>query len=414
MFRLPLHGIRVLDLTMAWAGPYATRLLADMGAEVIKIEAADNWDLLRAFTGQPPSVERVWDKSPYFNHVNRNKYGCALDLSKTRGRDLFLRLAAMSDVVIENFRAEVMENLGLTFDVLRAANDQLIVISMPGHGQSGPERDFVAYGTNAEQLSGLCSLTGYAGGPPQKTGISYGDPVAGIAAAGAIALALWERRRSGRGQYVEVAQREILTNLIGEHVLAYAMTGRQPDRRGNRHSSMSPHGCYPCSGDDRWLTIACETDAQFAALCQVIGQPELAGQERFADVVARYRHQDDLDAVIAAWTGAQDRDGAADALQTAGVPAAPVLSVPDVLADEHLRARGFFELVSHPVAGVWEMEGPHWRMSESPGHVRLPAPAFAEHNDYVFRELLGLSADEVAALEAEGVTGRVLNPAAHE
>ncbi len=412
MFRLPLHGVRVLDLTMAWAGPYATRLLGDMGAEVIKIEAADNWDLLRTFTGQPPSVERVWDKSPYFNHVNRNKYGCALDLSQPRGRELFLRLASMSDVVIDNFRAGVMENLRLTYDALREANDQLIVVSMPSHGQSGPEREFVAYGTNAEQLSGLCSLTGYAGGPPQKTGISYGDPVAGTAAAGAIALALWERRRTGRGQYIEVAQREVMTNMIGEYVLAYGMSGRQPDRRGNRHSSMSPHGCYPCSGDDRWLAIACETDAQFAALCRVIGQPALAGEERFADVVARYRHQDDLDAVIAAWTGGQDRDAAADALQAAGVPAAPVLSVPDVLADEHLRARGFFELVSHPVAGAWEMEGPHWRMSESPGHVRLPAPAFAEHNGYVFRELLGLSADEVAALEAEGVTGRVLNPAA--
>jgi len=414
MFHLPLHGVRVLDLTMAWAGPYATRLLADMGAEVIKIEAVENWDLLRTFTGQPPSMDRGWDKSPYFNHVNRNKYGCALDLSKPRGRDLFLRLAAMSDVVIDNFRAAVMESLGLAYDALREANDQLIVIAMPSHGQSGPEREFVAYGTNAEQLSGLCSLTGYAAGPPQKTGISYGDPVAGTAAAGAIALALWERRRTGRGQYIEVAQREIMTNMIGEYVLAYAMSGRQPDRRGNRHSSMAPHGCYPCSGDDRWLAIACETDAQFAALCRVIGRPALAADERFADVVARYRHQDELDGVIAAWTGGQDRDRAAEALQAAGVPAAPVLSVPDVLADEHLRARGFFELVSHPIAGAWEMEGPHWRMSESPGHVRLPAPAFAEHNDYVFRELLGLSADEVAALEAEGVTGRVLNSAAHE
>ena len=414
MFHLPLHGVRVLDLTMAWAGPYATRLLADMGAEVIKIEAVENWDLLRTFTGQPPSMDRGWDKSPYFNHVNRNKYGCALDLSKPRGRDLFLRLAAMSDVVIDNFRAAVMESLGLAYDALREANDQLIVIAMPSHGQSGPEREFVAYGTNAEQLSGLCSLTGYAAGPPQKTGISYGDPVAGTAAAGAIALALWERRRTGRGQYIEVAQREIMTNMIGEYVLAYAMSGRQPDRRGNRHSSMAPHGCYPCSGDDRWLAIACETDAQFAALCRVIGRPALAADERFADVVARYRHQDELDGVIAAWTGGQDRDRAAEALQADGVPAAPVLSVPDVLADEHLRARGFFELVSHPIAGAWEMEGPHWRMSESPGHVRLPAPAFAEHNDYVFRELLGLSADEVAALEAEGVTGRVLNSAAHE
>ncbi len=215
MYKLPLHGIRVLDLTMAWAGPYATRLLADMGAEVIKVEAIGNWDLLRTYTGQPPTVERVWDKSPYFNHINRNKYGCALDLSRPRGRELFLRLVEQSDVVIENFRAEVMDNLGLAFEVLEEANPQVIVVSMPGHGKSGPERDYVAYGTNVEQLSGLCHLTGYAGGPPQKTGISYGDPVAGVAAAGAMALALWDRRRTGRGQYIEVAQRENLINMIG-------------------------------------------------------------------------------------------------------------------------------------------------------------------------------------------------------
>src|SRR3972149_10182114 len=174
---------------MAWAGPYATRLLGDMGAEVIKVEAVNNWDLLRSFTGQPPTVERVWDKSPYFNHVNRDKYGCVLDLSQERGQALFLRLAAISDVVIENFRAEVMEKLGLTYEALTAVNPQLIVVSMPGHGSTGPERDFIAYGTNVEQLSGLCHLTGYEGGPPQKTGISYGDPVAGIAAAGGIAAA---------------------------------------------------------------------------------------------------------------------------------------------------------------------------------------------------------------------------------
>jgi crotonobetainyl-CoA:carnitine CoA-transferase CaiB-like acyl-CoA transferase len=170
-------------------------------------------------------VERVWDKSPYFNQLNRDKYGCVLDLSQERGRELFLRLAAISDVVIENFRAEVMENLGLTYGALSAANPQLVVVSMPAHGGTGPERDFIAYGTNAEQLAGLCHLTGYEGGPPQKTGISYGDPVAGVAAAGAIALALWDRRRSGRGQFIEVAQRENLINMIGEQVVAYSMTG---------------------------------------------------------------------------------------------------------------------------------------------------------------------------------------------
>jgi crotonobetainyl-CoA:carnitine CoA-transferase CaiB-like acyl-CoA transferase len=293
-------------------------------------------------------------------------------------------------------------------------NPQLIVVSMPGHGRTGPERGFIAYGTNVEQLSGLCHLTGYEGGPPQKTGISYGDPMAGIAAAGAIALALWDRRRSGRGQYVEVAQRENLINMIGEQVVAYSMTGREPPRRGNRDSSMAPHGCYPCLGDDQWLTIACEDDAQFAALCRAMGRPELASDARFADVVSRYRNQDALDGEIARWTRERSKEEAAGALQAAEVPASPVLSAPEVFDDPHLRARGFYESVSHAVAGAWEVEGPHWRFSESPAHIRLPAPAFGEHNGYVLRELLGLSEEEIAALEAQGVTGSTPNWAVHE
>ena len=399
---------------MAWAGPYATRLLADMGAEVIKVEAVNNWDLIRSFTGQRPTVERVWDKSPYFNHLNRNKYGCVLDLSNPKGRELFLRLVAISDVVIENFRAEVMENLSLTYDVLAEANPEIIAVSMPGHGKSGPERDFIAYGTNVEQLSGLCHLTGYAGGPPQKTGISYGDPMGGIAAAAAVAMALWDRRRTGRGQYIEIAQRENLINVIGEQVVGYAMTGREPPRRGNRHSSMAPHGCFPCRGDDQWLTIACEDDEQFTALCTAMGRSELAADVRFADVVSRYRNQDALDELISEWTRERAKETAAEALQAAGVAASPVQSVPEVFADAQLRARGFYESVSHSLAGVWEVEGPHWRMSESPGHVRLPAPAFGEHNGYVLGELLGLSGEEIVALEAEGITGTVPNWSVHE
>ncbi len=422
MFRLPLHGVRVVDLTMAWAGPYATRLLADMGAEVIKVEAVRNWDFIRSFTGQPPTVERVWDKSPYFNHLNRNKYGCALDLSQEKGRELFLRLVEISDVVMENFRAEVMDNLGLSYDDLARANPQVIVVSMPGHGKTGPERDFIAYGTNAEQLSGFCHLTGYKDGPSQKTGISYGDPIAGIAAAGAVALALWDRRRTGRGQYVEVAQRENLINVIGEHIVGYSMQGREPPRSGNRHSSMAPHGCYPCAGaqtggrppDDQWVAIACEGDAQFAALCKTVGHPELAGDARFADVVSRHRNQDALDGLISDWVRGRTKDDVAEALQAAGVPCSPMLSVPEVFADPHLRARGFYESVSHSVAGVWEVEGPHWHMSESPGHIRLPAPAFGEHNGYVLGELLGLSQEEIATLEREGVTGTTPDWSAHE
>jgi crotonobetainyl-CoA:carnitine CoA-transferase CaiB-like acyl-CoA transferase len=238
--------------------------------------------------------------------------------------------------------------------------------------------------------------------------------VAGVAAAGAVALALWDRRRSGRGQYIEVAQRENLTNLIGEAVVAHSMSGRQPPRRGNRHSSMAPHGCYPCAGDDQWLALACEDDAQFAALCEVMGRPELASDPRFADVVSRYRNQDALDGEIVGWSRGLSNEEAAAALAAAGVPAAAVLSVPEVFADPHLRERGFYESVTHSLAGTWEIEGPHWRLSESPGHVRLPAPAFGEHNGYVFGELLGLSGDEIAALEEEGVTASTPDWSQHQ
>jgi crotonobetainyl-CoA:carnitine CoA-transferase CaiB-like acyl-CoA transferase len=414
MFRLPLHGIRVLDLTMAWAGPYGTRLLADMGAEVIKIEAVNNWDVLRALNGQRPDVERVWDKSPYFNAINRNKYGIALDLSNPRGRNLFLRLAAISDVVIDNFRAEVMDKLGLDYEALSEANDQIIVLTMPGHGKTGPERDFVTYGTTIEALSGLAHLSGYEGGPPHKTGIAYPDPLAGVGAAAAVALALWDRRRTGRGQYIELAQRENMISVIGEFIVAFSLNGREPPRRGNRHSSMAPHGCYPCAGEDEWITIACEDDAQFAALCSVLDRAELAGEPRFADVVSRFRNQGALDEVIASWTREQTKGTAADALQGAGVPAMPVLSVPEVYEDPQLRERDFFETVSHAIAGVWNIEGPHWRMSESPAHIRLPAPSFGEHNNHVFRELLALSDEDIRRIEAEGITGTTPNREVHD
>lgn len=414
MYRLPLHGVRVLDLTMAWAGPYATRLLADMGAEVVKIEAVNNWDVVRALTGQPPTVERIWDKAPYFNHLNRNKYGCVLDLSHPRGREIFLRLVAISDVVIENFRTDVMNNLGLPYEALAAVNEQIVVVSMPGHGKSGPERDFVTYGTTIELLSGLAHLSGYVDGPPHKTGIAYPDPLAGTAAAGAVVLALWDRRRSGRGQCIEVAQRENLINVIGEYIVAYSMSRREPSRRGNGHSSMAPHGCYPCDGDDQWLTIACAVDAEFAALCSVIRKPKLAQDSRFADVVSRHRNQAAMDEIISDWTKAHTKEEAAEALQAVGVCAMPVLSVPEVFADEHLGARGFFEPHSHPVAGVWQIDAPHWRMSETPAHVRLSAPSFGEHNGYVFRELLGLTDDEIGEIEADGTTGSLPNWAVHE
>lgn len=406
---LPLHGIRILDLTMVWAGPSGTRLLADMGAEVIKVESARSWDMLRSLHFLGGDTERWWDKSAYFNHNNRNKYACTLDLQAERGRELALRLAATSDVVFENYRADVLAKLRLDYDDLRAVKPDIILVSMPSHGKTGPESHHVAYGTNVEQLAGLASLTGYPGMGPHKSAIAYGDPNAGMLAAAVALAALQHRRRTGQGQHVEVAQWEAMIGNLGEFVLGYGMSGTQPDAIGNRHVSRT-QGVHPCAlaegQKDAWVAVSVGSDAEFAALTNAVGQPELVRDPRFADVVSRRHHNDELDEIVAAWTSQRTQLDAAHALQSAGVPAAPVLRIPDLMANEHLRARGFWETVSHPVAGTWDMEGVTWRMSRTPGHIRVAPPMYGEHNDWVLRDLLGLDDEAIAALEREGVVSR--------
>jgi crotonobetainyl-CoA:carnitine CoA-transferase CaiB-like acyl-CoA transferase len=406
MERLPLEGLRVLDLSKVWAGPYCTRLLADMGAEVIKVEGPGAWDMIRALSLPDANPGHDYNKSSYFNHYNRNKYGCAIDFSHPRGRELALRLVALSDVVIENHRSDVLKQLGLTYETMREAKPSTILVSMPSHGLWGPEAHYLAYGTHIEQLGGLSSLSGYPDGPPQRSGISYGDPMAGTIAAAATIAALLYRRWTGLSQHVEAAQWESFLPYVGEFFLEYSMTGALPSRRGNRHSSMAPHGAYRCEGEDSWVAIAVGSDDEFAALCRAIDRPELARDGRFADVISRHRSQDELDAIVSAWTRQRPHREAAAQLQAAGVSAAPVLTIPELMDDPHLTERGFWEEVTHREAGTWTMDGPAWRFSLSPAHVRLPAPCFAEHNDYVFRDLLGLSEEEVADLEREGVTAR--------
>ncbi len=402
---LPLSGIRILDLTMVWAGPAGTRLLADMGAEVIKVESARSWDMLRSLHLLGGQTPQWWDKAAYFNHNNRNKYACTLDLQTDRGRELALRLAAISDVVFENYRADVVGKLRLDYDDLRRVKPDIILVSMPSHGKSGPESHHVAYGTNVEQLAGLVSVTGYPGMGPHKSPIAYGDPNAGALAAAAALAALHHRRLTGEGQHVEVAQWEAMVGNVGEFILGYQMDGQTGDPIGNRHVSRV-QGVYPCAGDDDWVAVSVGSDAEFALLANAIGRPDLPRDDRFADVVSRHRNHDDLDAIIGDWTKQRTQLEAAHALQDAGVPAAPVLRIRDLMANEHLRARGFWESVTHAAAGTWDMEGVTWRMSRTPGHVRVPPPMFGEHNDWVLRDLLGLTDAEIAALDAQHVTAR--------
>lgn len=410
---MPLDGVRVIDLTMVWAGPFGTRMLGDYGAEVIKVESPTQWDLLRGLGLIPRSEPRWYNRSAYFNHNNRDKYSLALDLRHDLGRETLLRLVAVSDVIVENFRADVMDNLGLTEAVLRQANPRIISVSMPGHGKTGPEAANVAYGSNVEQLAGLVSLSGYEDGEPMKTGFSYGDPMAGTALVGAVVAALRHRNRTGEGLTVELAQRENLTAFVGEWILDYSMNRQERRPIGNRDRVHAPHNRYRCAGEDSWITIACETDAQFRALAALIGQHDLAEDPRYATAAARKANERDLDPLIEAWTARRGHYEAMFILQRAGVPAGAVLTVPELMADPQLRSRGAWVEHVHPDAGTWEMEAPPWKLSRTPGHIRMPAPGFAQHSWWVLRDVIGLSPAEVDALYVAGVTADVPDEGLH-
>ena len=409
----PLAGIRVVDLTMVWAGPFGTRLLGDYGAEVIKVEGPGQWDLLRGLGGIPRTVDRWYNRAAYFNHNNRNKYSAAIDLRQEAGRDLLLQLLAKSDVLVENYRANVMDNLGLSFEEVQAVNPGIVYVSMPGHGKTGPEAHYVTYGTNVEQLAGLVSVSGYEGGEPLKTGFSYGDPTAGLAVPAAVALGLRQRNHTGEGVHIDLAQRENLTGFVGEYLVDYSMNRELRAPAGNRHPRFAPHGVYQSGGEDRWVTIACESDEQFGGLCRAMQHEELAEDERFATMAARKAHERDLDAIIEEWTARWGHYEAMHILQRHGVPAGAVLTIPEVMSDPQLRARGAWSEQVHPDAGTWEVETPPWNLTRTPGHARIPAPGFAEHNSYVFRDLLGLDEETIARLYADGVTADEPNVQSH-
>ena len=402
---LPLEGIRIIDLSMVWAGPYATRILADMGAEVIKIESVNNYDLLRTFVFLPQGTERPYNRGAFFNHYNRNKLGITLNLAKPRGVGIFKKLVEISDVVIENYRPDVMGKLGINYEVLKEVKPDIIMVSMPGHGKTGPEKDNYAYGTHVEQLAGLVSITGYPDGHLQRSGISYGDPVAGTMAAGAVATALHRRRSTGKGQYVELAQRENLTRFVGEAIMDLTMNRRIWPTIGNRHTCMAPHGCYRCKGDDAWVTIAVDTDEQWGCFCRALGDPPWAEYVAFADSLSRWKNQDELDRLVEAWTMVRTPHEVMHTLQSKAVAAGVVMDSRALLEDPHLNDRGFWETVTHPDAGTWKMEGPTCRLVDTPAHIRMPPPCFGQHNDHVFRYLLNLTDLEIKQLVDEEIIG---------
>jgi crotonobetainyl-CoA:carnitine CoA-transferase CaiB-like acyl-CoA transferase len=350
--------------------------------------------------------ERPYDCRASFNQQNRNKYGITLDLATPQGKEILKKLVKISDMLIENYSPRVMGNLGLDYPVLKEINPRIIMVSLPALGRTGPERDYVAFGQTIDCMSGMASLTGYIGEEPMlQSGIAYGDPLSGMNAAFAIMAALHHRRRKGEGMHIELSQVEGVIAFNANAVMDYTMNGRVQGRMGNRHPSMAPHGCYRCKGEDRWVAIAIPSDAAWRRLCQVVGQPSWAEDERFSDVPGRYQHQDELDRLIEAWTLKHEHYEVMRILQQADIPAGPVLDAKELVEEPHLNERGFFETVTHPEVGPYPYIGMYAKLSKTPGSIRRPAPCLGEHNRYVLGELLKLSQEEIAQLEEKGITG---------
>ncbi len=404
----------MLDLSRIWAGPYCTKLMADLGAEVIKMESLSVYDSHRGLVNPARGIaaypegdpgDEPWNRNGWFNCLHLSKYGITLELTSDEGRRVFEGLVSISDVVIENFRQGSLERLGYDYEALRQHRPDLIYVSMPAFGNTGPWKGYLGYGIGQEQLSGMAHLTGYPDDGPMKSGINHGDPITGSHAAGVLLAALRRRRRTGQGMYIDVSQQESAVAFMGGELLAYQMTGQEPARIGNRSRWYAPCNAYPCAGEDRWITIAATSDDQWRRLAGAMGADALAEDARFATAEARMANQDDLDTIIGGWTSDQDAFALAERLQAAGVPAGQVMRGPDLLEDRHYAERGTFVTVDHPQVGPKQYPGIPWKMSRTPGEVRWPSPTLGQHNREIFGGLLGLSGGEIDALESNGVIG---------
>ena len=394
--KLPLNGIRVADFTQIQAGGHCAQWLAVLGAEVIKIESKKRPELLRLMA---PGLNR----SSAFNSLNYGKKDCTINLQKQEGIELAKRIIRISDIVSENFATGTMERFGMGYHDLKLIKPDIIMISVSGPGRTGPDKDHVAYAPTIHAYSGMCSLTGYTGRPPNMMGAMWVDAMAAQTAAFATLAALNHRAVTGEGQHIDVSMTEVMLSLLPEAVTDYAMNRRVRGREGNRDDIMAPHGCYRCRGDDKWVAIAVSSDEEWRSLCQVIGRPEWMEDERFSDEFSRWRNQDELDRLITEWTRGHTHYEVMGILQRAGVACGPSANPAELATDPHLKERDFFVEIEHPEMG----KGIYGRLPLRIDGAHIgnysTAPLLGEHNDYVFGELLGIPRREMERLIEEEI-----------
>ena len=398
----PLEGVRLTEFTSAWAGPYATCLLGFLGAEIIKVESRIHLDHARNLSFSTGRQFTGPDESEVFDNLNLNKKSVTLNLKEPRAIDLAIKLAGVSDVVMENMRPGVMPRLGLGYEAIRETKPDLIYLSSSACGQKGPEKEYVGYAPTFAAMGGISFITGYEDWPPSNF-MGAIDLRSATTAAASILAALVQKQRTGKGQYIDMASQESIAVLMGDVILDYVMNQRIQTRRGNKGYRIAPHNCYRCSGEDKWISIAVATDREWEGLCRTMDRPDLIRDIRYATPEDRYRQQDELDRIISEWTGDKEGYELTARLQSAGVAAAPTLSSEGLFKDSHVRDRGVFLQVEHPVIGKDWVIAPPWRLSETPAQINRHAPLLGEHNNYVFGELLGMSSAEITRLEQEKI-----------
>lgn len=403
---LPLRKIRVVDLTMGWAGPMAARTLADFGAEVIKVESTRYPDWWRGthYTDEFYQ-EKLYEKNSNFALMNRNKLGITLDLTRAEGRAVLFDLVAKADIVIENYSTEVLPKLGLDYAVLSQVNPRLVMVSMPAFGSGNDWSTIRAYGGTLEQASGLPQHTGFAQDPPALTSYAYGDPVGGFNGGAAALLALFVQQRSGKGRHVNLSQVECMLPMTAPFLIEQSVHGTTTPRSGNAHPLHAPQGIYPCAGDDAWVVVSITSDAQWQALLAVMQAADLALDPALEKAAGRRARQEEIDRRINAWARARSAQSAMAELQQAGISAGEVKPVWTVLDDPHLRGREFFKATSRPYIGEFLATTPWFREPAAMVAAVRPAPTLGQHNGDVFSRVLGMSAEQQQTLERDGIIG---------